>query len=286
MRFQWFKNYIYPFLFVTIVMSMVGCDSGNYSAEKRFWRASKEFNRLMQNLEQATPQDHQKVIDLFREITIRYPSWPNSARAQFHIAQLYAIQNNLPQARTELEVILKEYSTNVDLCATALFTIGAIYEKEDKWDKAIETFDKLTSDYTNTYSALQVPLYIAQHYRGKGQAAQADAAYTAALEKYQKIIKDNSKTFGAVVAEDFAIACYVNQKKWTEAIDYLDSLARDYPDTPLAPKSLFTIGIIYQGQLKEPQKALEYYRKLIEKYPKNFLVKPAEKQIELINKPK
>lgn len=286
MRFQQLKNYIYLFLFVAIVISVAGCDSGNYSAEKRFWRASKEFNRLMQNLENATPQDYRKAIDLFQEITIRYPLWPNSARAQFHIGQLYVVQNNLPQARSEFEVILKEYPTNVDLCATALFTIGAIHERENNWDKALETFNKLTSNYPNAYSALQTPLYIAQHYKNKGQVAEADAAYAAALEKYQKIIKDNSKTFGAVVVEDFAIACYANQKKWTEAIDYLDTLIRDYPDTQLAPKSLFTIGVIYQSQLKEPQKALEYYRKLIDKYPQNYLVKPAEKQIEFINKPK
>lgn len=286
MRLKRLASYISLFLFIPIVLFIAGCDSGNYSAEKRFWRASKEFNRLMQNLENATPQDYQKAIDLFREITIRYPLWPNSSRAQFHIGQLYVVQNNLPQARSEFEVILKEYPTNVDLCATALFTTGAIHERENNWDKAMETFNKLTSDYPTTYSALQVPLYIAQHYKNKGQAAETDAAYAAALDKYQKIIKDNSKTFGAVLAEDFAVACYANQKKWSEAVDYLDSLIRDYPDTLLAPKSLFTAGLIYQSQLNDSQKALEYYRKLIDKYPKSYLVKPAEKQIELINKPK
>ncbi len=268
------------FLAIAIILSLAGCDAGIYSAEKRFWRASKAFNRLMQDLEKAEAEDYQKVVDAFREITIRYPMWPNSPRAQFHIAQLYAVQNNLPQARAEFEVILKEYPTNADICATALFTIGVIYEKENNWEKTKESFNKLVSDYPNTYSAYQVPLYMAQYYKNKGQAA--EAAYAAALEKYQNIIKGNPKTFGAVVAVDFLVACYADQQKWNEAVAYLESLVNDYSDTALAPKALFTIGLIYQNQLNEPQKALEYYRKLIDKYPNNFLVKPAEKQIEQI----
>lgn len=286
MKFRVLTNYICIFLSAALLISLAGCDAGVYSAEKRFWRASKAFNRLMQDLEKAEPEDYQKVVDDFREITIRYPMWSNSPRAQFHIAQLYAVQNNLPQARAEFEVILKDYPTNTDICATALFTIGVIYEKEDNWEKAKETFNKLASDYPNTYSAYQVPLYMAQYYKNKGQTAEAETAYAAALEKYQNIVKGNPKTFGAVVAIDFIVACYADREKWNESVVYLDTLINDYADTALAPKALFTVGLIYQNQLNEPQRALEYYRKLIDKYPNNFLVKPAEKQIESINKPK
>ncbi|KPK41517.1 MAG: hypothetical protein AMJ78_05315 [Omnitrophica WOR_2 bacterium SM23_29] len=286
MRIQRLTNYTYVFLFVAAVFFITGCDTGTYSAEKRYWHAAKKFNRLMQNLENATPQDYQEAIAAFREITIRYPPWTNSPKAQFYIGQLYAIQNNLPQARAEFETILNEYPTNVDICATALFAIGIIYERQDNWEKALEAFDKLTSDYPNAYSAFQAPLYIAQHYKNKGQAEETEAAYATALEQYQKVIKEYPNTFIAVIAEDFALTCYINQERWNEAVDYLDSLVRDYPDTLLAPKSLFSIGIIYQDRLNEPQKALGYYRTLIDKYPKNFLVKPAEKQIELINKSK
>ncbi|MBM3254109.1 MAG: tetratricopeptide repeat protein [Candidatus Omnitrophica bacterium] len=280
------RYYILIFILVSILTFLTGCDTGIYSAEKRYWHASRKFNMLMQNLKNAKSQDYQTVIDAFREIPIRYPSWANSPKAQFNIGQLYAIQNNFPKARAEFEVILKEYPSNIDICATALFSIAAIYEKEEKQEKAIDTLNKLMSNYPNTYSALQAPLYIAQHYKNKAQAQEASVAYAAALKKYQKIIKDNPKTLGAVLAEDLAIACYADQGEWYEAIDYLDSLVRDYPDVPLAPKALFTIGLIYQDQLKQPQNALESYRKLINKYPQNPLVKPAEKQIELINKPK
>lgn len=269
-------------IFLAVILFISSCDSGTYSAEKRYWHASRAFNRLMQNLESATSEDYQKVIDTFREITIRYPLWSNTPRAQFHIAQLYAAQNNLPKARAEFETVLKEYPTNEDVCATALFYIGVIYEKEGKWEMALENFSKLTRDYPGVYSALQAPLYVAQHYKNKGQVAEAEAAYSSALAGYQKIIRDNPERFGAVVAEDFALACFVDQRKWNEAVGFLEGLARDYPDTFLAPKSLFSIGLIYQDQLNEPQKAVEYYRKLIDKYPSSFLVKPAEKQIEQI----
>lgn len=270
------------FLAIAILFSIAGCDAGAYSAEKRFWNASREFDRLMRNVERARPEDYQKVIDAFRDITVRYPTWENSARAQFNIGQIYAIQNNFPQARAEFGVILEEYPVNVDICATALFATATIYEREDSWDKAKETLDKLIADYPNTYSALQAPLYIAQYYKRKAAVAEAEAAYEAALEKYKQIIKDNPKTFGAVLTVDFVVSCYGDRDMWNEAIDYLNGLAGDYADSPLAPKALFAIGLIYQNQLEEPKAALDYYRKLIDRYADNFLVKPAEKQIELI----
>ncbi len=274
------------FLSIAILLPLAGCDSGIYSAEKRFWHASKAYNALMKNLEKASASDYQKVIDAYREITIRYPMWPNSAQAQFGIGQLYAIQNNLPKAREEFAVILKDYTANVDMCATVLFIIAVIYEKEDDWAKAQETLNKITSDYSNTGTAFQVPVHIAEYYKSKGQTAEAETAYAAALDKYKSMIKNSPKTYGALIALDLAMTCYSDQEKWNDALEYLGGLAHDYPDTLLAPKSLFITGAIYQEKLNQPQKALEYYREITDKYSKTLFAKAAQQQIELINKPK
>jgi len=277
-------------LAIAVLLPLAGCDSGIYSAEKRFWHASRQYDSLMEKIKDApdaaSAQDYQVLVDAFRQITIRYPDWANSARAQFYIGQLYAIQNNLPKAREEFGVILKEYPTNTDICATSLFTIAVIYEKEDNWEKAKEALDKVVKDYPDSGTAFQVPLYEAEHYKAKGQTAEADAAYAAAIDKYKKIISDSPKTYGALMAVDFAVACYADREKWTEAIEYLAALTRDYPDTLVAPKALFVTGAIYQDKLKQPEKALEYYNQIKDKYAKSIFAKPAQQLIDLINKPK
>lgn len=277
-------------LLAATLLPLAGCDSGIYSAEKRFWHASRKYDSLMQKAKDApgaaSGQDYQELIDAFREMTIRYPSWANSARAQFYIGQLYAIQNNLTKAREEFGVILKEYPANTDICATALFTIAVIYEKEGNWEEAKKALDKVVKDYPDSGTALQIPLYEAEHYKAKGQAAETDAAYAAAIDKYKKITADNPKTYGALMAIDFAVGCYSGREAWTEAIDYLADLTRDYPDTLVAPKALFVTGAIYQDKLKQPEKALGYYQQITDKYSKSIFAKPAQQLINLINKAK
>jgi len=268
------------------VLIINGCDSGTYSAEKRFWHASKAYNKLIKAPEKATQVDYRKVIDSFREITIRYPMWLNSAQAQFNIGQLYAMQENLSKAKDEFGVILKDYSGNVDMCARSLFMTALIHEREDSWPKAREALDKITGSYPDTGTAFQVPIHIAEYYKIKGRNAEAEAAYAAALDKYKKVIKDNPKTYGAVITVDLIVTCYVDQEKWNEALDYLSGLVNDYSDTLLAPKAMFIKGAIYEQKLSRPDKARELYREIMQKYSKTPFAKAAQKQIEDLDKPK
>lgn len=280
------KKTVSIFLVFVVLLILNGCDSGIYSAEKRFWHASKAFNGLVKASDKATQVDYQKVIDSFREITIRYPMWSNSAQAQFNIGQLYAMQGNLSKAKGEFGVIIKGYPTNTDMCARGLFMIAIICEREDDWPKAKETLDKITDSYPDTGTAFQVPIHIAEYYKIKGQNAEAEAAYAAALDKYKKIIKNNPKTYGAIITVDLIMTCYADQERWNEALDYLSGLASDYPDTLLAPKGLFIKGAIYEQKLNQPDKARELYREVIQKYSKTPFAQAAQQQIESLNKPK
>ena len=280
------KKAVFILLVSSAVVVLNGCDSGIYSAEKRFWHTSKAFNQLLNAPDKATPVDYQKVIDSFREITIRYPTWPNSAQAQFDIGQLYAMEGNFSKARNEFMVIPKDYSANVDMCARALFAAALVCEKEDDWPKAKEIFERIEKDYTDTGTAFEVPLHIAEYYKVKGRSAEADAAYLAALDKYKGMIKEKPKTFGALVTVDLAVSCYTDQEKWNEAADYLGSLIADYPDTLLAPKAMFIQSAIYEQKLNQPGKARELYDEIIKKYSKTPFAKAAQDRIEKLNKPK
>lgn len=280
------KKIVSIFLVFAVLLILNGCDSGIYSAEKRFWHASNAYNKLMKASEKATQVDYQKVIDSFREITIRYPMWPNSAQAQFNIGQLYAMQGNLSKAKDEFGVIIKGYPANVDMCARGLFMIALICEREDDWPKAKEALDKITDSYPDTGTAFQVPIHIAEYYKIKGQNAEAEAAYAAALDKYKKMIKDNPKTYGAIMTVDLIVTCYADQDRWNEALDYLSGLVSDYSDTLLAPKALFIKGAIYEQRFNQSDKAREFYREVIQKYPKTPFAKAAQQQIESLSKPK
>ncbi len=261
-----------------------GCDSTRYSAEKRFWHASRDYNKLLKSQDTASAVDYQRVIDKFREITIRYPMWPNSAQAQFNIAQLYAMQGNMAKGKDEFYVILKDYPENKDMCARALFMIALAYEMGDDWPKALEELNRITVDYPETGIALQVPVHIAEYYKIKGKNEEASAAYSAAIEKYRNVISKEPNTYAALAAVDFIVSCYADQEKWNDAVDYLGSLASSYEDLVLAPKALFVEAAIYEQKLNMPDKAEINYKKIIEKYGNTPFAKPAKDQLAALKK--
>jgi len=57
--------------------------------------------------------------------------------------------------------------------------------------------------------------------------------------------------------------------KFLIAIEKYDSVARDYAETPFAPKSLYKQALIYNRFLKERQRAIEAYFKLLSLYPES-----------------
>lgn len=64
--------------------------------------------------------------------------------------------------------------------------------------------------------------------------------------------------------------------KYAEAVEAYDTLVKDYPESPRAPKVLFEIGKLYQGKVvknvsgtESLKKAVEYYGRIFKEYPKS-----------------
>ncbi len=64
------------------------------------------------------------------------------------------------------------------------------------------------------------------------------------------------------VAESLMVA-----GRYQPAIDSLRRLAKDYPDSPLAPKSRYMIAWIYENNLANPDSALSHYKLVVQKHP-------------------
>jgi len=55
-------------------------------------------------------------------------------------------------------------------------------------------------------------------------------------------------------------------RKRNEAIPVLEQIARDYPDSPEAPKALYQIGQVFWNRHDNAQ-ALDYFKRIVERYP-------------------
>ena len=57
-------------------------------------------------------------------------------------------------------------------------------------------------------------------------------------------------------------------------------LIEKYPDSKYAVQSLFMIGFIYANNIKDLEKAKEYYSKFIEKHPDSELVTSVQWELD------
>ncbi len=267
---------------ISLSLFLNGCNYEKYNAERLYWKANNLYQQLVENIKTAKPQDYQKVINALQKVTLRYPDWNNTPTAQLLIGRVYAAQNNVEQAKTEFEKILKDYPTNANADASALLSLGRIYEEQNKWDDALEYYNKIFDDYIYTYGAYQCALHIIQYYNSKNQNAQAEAVYHDIFKRYEKFIKENVNTSFAMAAEHFIVALMLDIKKWDEVIVYLENLIETHPKSEIALRSLYTMAAVYDENLNKPEKAIATYQKIIDDYPNNEKAKLAKERIEAV----
>jgi soluble lytic murein transglycosylase len=68
---------------------------------------------------------------------------------------------------------------------------------------------------------------------------------------------------------------YLSTRSRNEAIPLLEQIAREYPDTPDAPKALYQIGQILWNR-HDNGSALDYFKRVLEKYPTSAFVDRAQ----------
>jgi tetratricopeptide (TPR) repeat protein len=279
------RRYKLLFILIFLFLFLAGCAGGEYLAEKLYWKATKKYNHLLKNLDEAKAVDFQEVIMAYREVIGRFPNWRNTPNAYFNVSHLYILQKQYSQARAELEKVKENFSKMPDVAANAEFTIGLIYEEEDRWDEAFKRFKSIEDKYPQTYSALQVPLQIARHYKKISDVEKENEAYQQALSKYKTMIEQKPDTLGALAVLDFIITAYVEQDKKDEALVYLDALIEKYPKSAIKAKALLSKGILYY-QLGKTDESIRSLEKIVSDFPDSNLAKMAEAQIKKIKEGK
>ncbi len=68
---------------------------------------------------------------------------------------------------------------------------------------------------------------------------------------------------------------YLSIRKRNEAIPLLDQIARDYPESPEAPKALYQIGQVLWNRHDNTQ-ALDYFKQIMERYPTSAYVERSQ----------
>lgn len=69
---------------------------------------------------------------------------------------------------------------------------------------------------------------------------------------------------------------------FTKAIECHEKILSDYPEHPLAAKSMIIIAVTYENELKDLDKARQSYERFLKKYPDHELVPSVKGALDLL----
>lgn len=213
----------------------------------------------------------------------RYPDHQIAAFVEFSQARVLLMRNRYEEARTSLEEILEKYPDNRGVCASAQLAIGYSYETQGDWDRALVEYRWTQENYPLSPQGFFVPIYIAEHYRQRGESDLAEAAFNDAIEHYRNLIKKYPKTVLAGKAQEHIIRCLVAQEKWDEAADAAGSLKQVNPSSRTEINSYLLLGQIYERK-DDRKQAMEVYEQFAREFPNHPVISQVKERINTLRR--
>ncbi|MCP4633501.1 MAG: tetratricopeptide repeat protein [candidate division Zixibacteria bacterium] len=256
--------------------------AGSYSAEGKHNEAIAVYNtitdaggirllevRLRTGLEYMEGlKDHGSAAREFRDIITEFPdSISISSRAQFGLAMVYYNQKDYESARDEFLRIEKDYPQAIGLISKGHWFYAMSFEKEGKWDRALVEYQFILANYPETSEGNEVPLHIAKHYLDSGDKKASEKSFENAITEYRRIISKFGKSPISSQAYANIAKCYIQQKKWDDAVEALLETWGKFPDSYLGSKALLTAADISEKNLKDNDRAIDIYKKFLDRYP-------------------
>ena len=168
-------------------------------------------------------------------------------------------EGNHIEAAKEYRRVYEEASEYVNFVDGALFRSARNFEQAGEWNRAIETYEILVSDFQDSKHVMDAFVNIASDYKE--------------LEDFQNVAKTNERIFerfaGTPEAENAlynASIFYEKAEAWQEAIRANNLYIRTYPTNPESKDLLFE-NAKYYLKLDDLASANQIYEEFTSRYP-------------------
>lgn len=263
-------------IILTVLFILSGCAPDQYSVEKEYWKEKRLKDMATSNPLGSTGTDVERAVKALGDFSRKYPKNQLAIEADLDIATLYMAKNEYGKAREQLRGIINDHAPSQLICSEALFLIGHSYQIEGKWDAALLEYRKLIRDYPQTTRGLDMPIYIAQNYKSKGELKKMTSAYKEAIEYYTQLSLQHPDSQLAFYASRSAGRCYMELKDWPRALSVFQKILVAYRGKVELDDILMNQSIIYAQELNNKDKAAEALEQLIKNYPNSKFLKAAE----------
>ncbi|MDD5120929.1 MAG: tetratricopeptide repeat protein [Candidatus Omnitrophica bacterium] len=277
------KNILLIALLIPVSLILSGCADDDYAIEKRYWRVKKQADKILANPHACPPNQLEKTVSALNSFSEKYPKSSLAVDAEFSIANLYIITKDYESGRAQLKKIIKKYEKSKELAAQSVFFIGNSYELEDKWPAALEQYKRILQNYPETVKGIEIPIYIAQHYKVKFEPDKMNAALQEAISHYKTMAARYPLTPMSYTMDMLVAQCYSEMKDWQSTINTLNAMLKTYNGKVSLEEIMLNLSAIYSQKLDNPAKAIEILNVLIKEYPKSRYVNPAKDIIKRLS---
>lgn len=220
--------------------------------------------------------DYKGALGLFSNARkSRSPVFNESAKMYKYMRALYGNQSLLA---TDQKYSIKDSSFRLKT-AEAAYEVARTFEKLEKNDSA-KYYYEMTLDIAD-HNALPTAkfMYKLSTFVRNEDPFKADSILEEIVDRYPNteysLVAGKELGFTDAFLVDSIAELYTsgtNLRKFGEhrfAINQFLKLTEKFPESEYAPKSLYTVGWIFENEIKNLDSALYYYQELVNKYPKS-----------------
>jgi TolA-binding protein len=231
--------------------------------------------------------------EYFLRLHEEYPQYQSAPSTALMVAQCYLNQGNYQKAKPYLNWLASLPEEKEDR-AKALYLLGWIAYKEERFDEAIAQFQNILWSYPLSPYRPESQYWVGWSYFRKKDFQKAidefqsliqydakgafvpsalqkigDARfnlkdYPSAIQVYTRVVKVSE--IERLQRQILGSSCLQQEKKYEAFVSQGEGIVKRYPQHPLASQALMQLADYYaQNQMKE--KALKSYRELIQQYP-------------------
>ncbi len=272
----------HTFLIVLLLaLALVGCESRSFKAERDMFWAHKKAQAIYRNPKGTPPFQFNQSVEAYRAIIKKYADSIFAVQAKFSVGHLFLVKGDFERARQEYKEMIVDCTRKGNLCAEAQFAIGNSYELENRWREAEVVYKQIMQDYPFSAKSLDLPIYVIGHYRKAEDPLGVTRSVDEAVSYYLGLKVQAQTDKGRFILQSLVTRSYLEAGQWTEALNSLDKLARDFPKNN-PEESLWMKALIYHNKLKDKAKAKEELQKIVDQYPRTKLARQAEVYLKKI----
>ena len=222
----------------------------------------------------------QDAIDIYRGIISNPADSLLAPQAYMKLASVLIQAKQYDQVRALLDEAKKRFERSQQIQLDAQQLLAQSFEEEGEWNRALQEYQYLISQFPDRPEALTVIAYIPGYLRRIGQDQLADSWEEKSVADLRKRAEEHEGRQLGLLAETHLARLFILTEEYESAVTELNAIYQNYPKSAQAADALLKLGRIYQEHLDDNERALGYYREFVKLYPNSVVTPKVEEEIK------